>query len=120
MQPLSYPKCDDERASERTSVSLAGSVRELRSVSQPVKILDLTAAGCRIAGTDLRANDEIWVRVGRENPIRARVVWAAKGELGCSFYRPLSRCELQGILTSAGRRRAPLFTPPARSTFRGI
>jgi hypothetical protein len=112
-RPLSFPKSDDERAHERVPAAAAASIRELRAVAHCVRLVDLSVAGCRIAGSDLRANDEIWVRLGKEKPIRARVIWAAKGELGCSFYSPLSRHEMQAILRCTESRPRPLFVAPS-------
>lgn len=112
--PLSFPASSNEREHERTSVAYPGSVRELGSVATPVTFSDLTKAGCRIKGADIRRGAEVWARLGKLAPVRARVIWAKGGEAGLQFYQPLQPAELRALDDPASAPKAQLFTSPNR------
>ena len=94
---LAFPEADNERAMPRDEVSMEVRVRELGSVAFPARVTDLSPAGCRISGCDLPQRAEIWLTFAALPPLRARVIWSARNECGCQFYRPLGRRELLAI-----------------------
>lgn len=94
---LSFPSSANERHSPREPIALTGKVRELGAVACPVRVLDVSLGGCRLAGTQLSEKAEVWVSLGAAAPIRARVMWARGGEFGCNFYAPLRRAHLHDI-----------------------
>ncbi|HEV2867263.1 MAG TPA: PilZ domain-containing protein [Allosphingosinicella sp.] len=109
---ISFPASANERALERERVDYHGTVRELGSIPRQVRVVDLTRKGCRLAGGDVRRSDEVWIRVGQLPPIRGKVVWVAKGEFGCEFYKPLAPSELRSI-AAGNQAPRPVFVSPA-------
>lgn len=110
---LSFPEADNERALAREPVCVTVRVRELGSVAFEARITDLSAAGCRIKGCDLPQRAEIWLSLAALQPLRARIIWSARGESGCQFYKPLSRRELLAV-HGPPLPAAPGFVPPRR------
>ena len=94
---LAFPEADNERATPRDDVWMPVRVRELGSVAFDARITDISPAGCRLKGCDLPQRAEVWLTLGPLPPLRARVVWCARNECGCHFYRPLGRRELLAI-----------------------
>ncbi|HEY0115661.1 MAG TPA: PilZ domain-containing protein [Allosphingosinicella sp.] len=95
-QPLAFPQADNERRHDRHPVELPSRVRELGSPGTSALVRDVSIGGCRLNGTDVPKDAEIWVTLGA-TPMRARVVWVKSGEAGCEFYAPLSRADLRNL-----------------------
>jgi hypothetical protein len=101
-QSLAFPRDADTRRHERHSVKLDSRVRELGAPPLAGTVKEVSVGGCRLNNTDLPPNAEIWVTLGASRPMRARVVWVARGEAGCEFYAPLTRAELRQIMLQQG------------------
>lgn len=95
---ITFPRDINERRHDRYEVNLDGRVRELGAPATSGQVKDLSVGGCRLNGTDLPKNAEIWVCLGASKPMRARVVWVGSGQAGCEFYAPLSRAELRRMV----------------------
>lgn len=100
-KPLAFPRAVNERRHERHDVDVEGRVRELGCPAMSGRVKDVSIGGCRLDGTDLPRNAEIWVCLGSSKPVRARVVWVNAGEAGCEFYAPLNRAELRKMVFRA-------------------
>ena len=108
---LSFPSSDDERSVPRDGVGVPARVRELGSVAFEALVTDISPAGCRIRGCLLSPHAEVWLVIGDLQAVRARVIWSAKGECGCQFYKPLRRYEVMALKEHRpAAARAKLFT----------
>ncbi|MFN3945020.1 MAG: PilZ domain-containing protein [Allosphingosinicella sp.] len=93
---LSFPQNCNERASPRETVALPGKVRPLGAPAAPIRIVDISASGCRFTAPGAIARrDEIWIEIGHLEPVRALVIWVSAGLAGCRFYQPLSPGDLR-------------------------
>ena len=94
---LNFPESSNERSTPRERIDCAATFRELGSTVVPVQMVDLTSAGCRVRGCQTRRAEEVWLRIGGFQPMRAYVIWAKGSEAGCKFYQPLRPNELRAI-----------------------
>jgi hypothetical protein len=77
----------DER---RISVSLEATVIEADGCEVPVSILDISGSGFRIStNAEFTCGDEVTLRLGRNENVRASICWVRGGEAGGIFTEPV-------------------------------
>jgi len=80
----------DRRASSRLQLSLDVGVKETPLCTQRVRLIDISAVGCRLhTGFLLKPNLRTAVIVNGFEPIRATVVWYRNGDAGLRFAKRL-------------------------------
>jgi hypothetical protein len=82
----------DRRGAEREAVVVTrASVRGQGEMAGDAELLDLSVYGCRLrvaAAYDQGAR--LWLRLDGGWPVRATVVWADDGRVGCRFDEPIA------------------------------
>ena len=103
VEPIAVPP--ERRRARRLAVSVPAQTRGAGDAApMSVTVTDLTAKGCRIAGSiDLAEGGEIWLGIPGIAPRRARIAWAREGEAGCEFLFPLREDVVEEV-AGASRR----------------
>jgi hypothetical protein len=104
----------EQRAGERTAVSLEGKCRAGEREIQDVLVLDLGQHGCRLLGVSVGVtkSDPLQLWLGEDGPFAARLKWAKRGSLGIEFDAPLAE-DLLGRLAAEDSQ--PNVVPMRRS-----
>ncbi|HEX2764709.1 MAG TPA: PilZ domain-containing protein [Allosphingosinicella sp.] len=80
----------ERRRTPRTAISLAASLRERGRTAFTVRLVDLSAQGCRVdTGSDLDAGAWIWLKLPGLEPRYSRIAWSRGGFTGIEFEAPL-------------------------------
>ena len=73
----------------RIAVSFEATVVEADGCEIPVSILDISGSGFRIStNAEFASGDEVSLRLGRSEAVRASICWAHGGEAGGIFIEP--------------------------------
>jgi hypothetical protein len=104
----------EQRAGERTAVTLDGKCRAGEREIQDVLVLDLGQHGCRLLGVSVGVtkSDPLQLWLGDAGPFAARLKWAKRGSLGVEFDEPLDEHVLERL---AGEDSRPNVVPMRRS-----
>ena len=74
----------------RISVSFEATVVEADGCEVPVSILDISGSGFRIStNAEFNSGDEVTLRLGRRDIVRASICWVRCGEAGGVFIDPV-------------------------------
>lgn len=105
---------EQQRADERTAVSLEGRCRAGEREIQDVTVMDLAAGGCRLLGLSagVTKSDSLQLWFGEDGPFGARLKWAKRGSLGVEFDAPLDGSLLERL---ADADSTPNVVPMRRS-----
>lgn len=79
------------RDEPRKILSVPGRIRTGRGVPHHVTITDLSEGGCRAIelSSRIKEGSTVSIRIGRLDPIYARVCWREKRDIGLEFQRPI-------------------------------
>jgi hypothetical protein len=71
-------------------VSFEATVIEADGCEVPVSILDISGSGFRIStNAEFTSGDEVTLRLGRSEKVRASICWVRGGEAGGIFIEPV-------------------------------
>ena len=77
------------KRAKRIDVDHEGVLIDSEGSHAPVRVLDLSADGCRLETDDmLRIGEDVQLRVGRSGDYPAQVRWALGNEAGLRFTGP--------------------------------
>ena len=80
----------DARAAERRRVGIPGQVREARSSSMTVDVVDLSTTGFRFESFYAFAlGRRVFLSIPTLGQLEAAVAWRDERQFGCRFVRPL-------------------------------
>lgn len=80
----------ERRRAARVAISLGASLRERGRSAFTVKMVDLSASGCRIeCGADLEVGASVWLKLPGLEPRYSRIAWSRGGFAGIEFEAPL-------------------------------
>ena len=93
-----YPGAERRRA-PRLAISLAASLRERGRNACSVRLVDLSALGCRLElGSDIPQGSWVWLRLPGIEPRFSRVAWSRGGFAGIEFETPLHEAVLDALV----------------------
>lgn len=100
----------DFRATQRRVVDFAAYVRECDAEVLVVKVLDLSARGCRIESQhEFEPCNIIWFKIPGLVARRASVVWSRGGEAGCEFASAFHQSALEAAFSEGPRKQLRVF-----------
>jgi hypothetical protein len=92
------------RKSERLAVQTQAVLRRAGRVAFPVRVFDITVAGCRCEFVDRPGiSERVWIKLEGLAALEANVCWVEQSMVGLSFQRPLHPAVLDMLLKSASR-----------------
>ncbi len=112
----------EQRQSRRRAVNFAATLEGEGASAQDVHVLDLSETGFRLCGDPgAPPGSSLLIKLPGMEAVRAHVVWARQGEVGCAFNEPLHPANLDSVLGRAGPT-APPRPMPRRGQFglRGV
>lgn len=87
MNPYQGP---ERRRTPRVAISLSASLRERGRSAFGVRLVDLSANGCRLdIGSDIEAGAWVWLKLPGLEPRYSRIAWSRAGFAGIEFEAPL-------------------------------
>lgn len=96
---LGWEMTSESRREPRYNIAVEASVRDGSDNHQPVRVTNLSAAGCRFVSSDrrLRMRTLVSLSFGRAGVVDAKVRWRVGDMHGVRFDRPLQPAVLDHI-----------------------
>jgi hypothetical protein len=87
------------RLEDRYDVAVAASFHSGPGAARPVRVVNLSARGCRFVARDSRhgVGTAVTLKFGRVEALNGRVKWRIGGTHGIRFEQPLQPAELDHI-----------------------
>lgn len=88
----------EQRQSRRRAVNFAAMLESEGVSSQPVSVLDISEQGFRIVTqAEVSPGSSMLIKLPGLEAVRATIVWARDGQIGCSFDEALHPVSLQTL-----------------------
>ena len=88
----------EQRQTRRRAVNFAAILESEGVSSQPVNVLDISEQGFRIVtAAQVGQGSSMLIKLPGMEAVRATVVWAKDGQLGCSFEDELHPANIQTL-----------------------
>jgi hypothetical protein len=98
-----YPGAE-RRRSPRLAISLGASLRERGRSAFSVRLVDLSALGCRIQlYSDLDSDAMVWLKLPGLEPRVGRIAWCRGGFAGIELEAPLHEAVVDALLGADSR-----------------
>lgn len=108
------PGGEEQRRSRRRVVNFAATLESEGMSAHPVQLLDLSEHGFRVSVQhEVEQGSALLIKLPGIEALRARIVWARDGELGCEFEEDLHPARIAVVQreeTAGGARPMPRRT----------
>jgi hypothetical protein len=89
----------EQRAAQRTGVTLGAGLRQRGASAVTVHIMDLSTTGFRASThLELMTGTDLWLKLPGLESLQSRVVWMQGHMLGAEFVRPLHPAVLDMVV----------------------
>ena len=98
----------EQRQTRRRAVNFAAILESEGVSSHPVNVLDVSEQGFRIVTeAEVTPGSSMLIKLPGLEAVRATIVWASNGEIGCSFEEELHPASIRALtadpMTGSGR-----------------